>query len=154
GIADYLEAEDPELAQLRPTILIDEFAKMMNDAIDLRQERTNLQRFRANFANEPDVVIPTPYPERSSAKVLTMSMLTGAPFTDRASVAATGWDVDKLVQRAAGMYMEMIFRDCIYHADPHPGNFLIPDETHVAILDFGDVGQLSSTRRLQLENLV
>ncbi len=50
--------------------------------------------------------------------------------------------------------MEMIFRDGLYHADPHPGNFLIPDATHLAILDFGDVGRLSSTRRLQLENLV
>src|SRR5689334_3849642 len=41
GIADYLEAEDPDIAQLRPTILVDEFAKMMNGAIDLRQERAN-----------------------------------------------------------------------------------------------------------------
>jgi ubiquinone biosynthesis protein len=154
GIADYLEAEDPEIAQLRPTILVDEFAKMMNGAIDLRQERTNLQRFQANFADEPDVVIPTPYPDRSSTKVLTMSMITGAPFTDRASVEATGWDVDALVKRAADIYMEMIFRDGLYHADPHPGNFLIPNATHIAILDFGDVGQLSSMRRLQLENLV
>jgi ubiquinone biosynthesis protein len=154
GIADYLEAEDPEVAQLRPTILVDEFAKMMNGAIDLRQERTNLQRFQANFADEPDVVIPTPYPDRSSTKVLTMSMLKGSPFTDRASVEATGWDVDALVKRSADIYMEMIFRDGLYHADPHPGNFLIPDATHLAILDFGDVGQLSSTRRLQLENLV
>ena len=57
-------AKDPELAQLRPTILVDEFAKMMQGAIDLREELRNLQRFRANFADEPDVVIPTPYPDR------------------------------------------------------------------------------------------
>ena len=48
----------------------------------------------------------------------------------------------------------MIFRDGLYHADPHPGNFLIPDSTHLAILDFGDVGRLTDARRLQLENLV
>ena len=57
---------------------------MMHGAIDLREELRNLERFRANFADETDVVIPTPYPERSSTKVLTMSMLTGAHFTDRA----------------------------------------------------------------------
>jgi len=154
AIADYVEAEDPELAQLRPTILVDEFAKMMNGAINLNEELSNLQRFQANFAKEPDVVIPTPYPDRSSSKVLTMSMVTGAPFSDRASVEATGWDVDTLVKRAADVYMEMIFRDGLYHADPHPGNFLIPDDSHIAILDFGDVGRLASSRRLQLENLV
>jgi len=65
-----------------------------------------------------------------------------------------GWDVDTLVQRAANVYLEMIFRDGLYHADPHPGNFLIPDATHLAILDFGDVGRVTEARRLQLENLV
>ncbi len=154
ALAAYLEAKDPELAQLRPTILVDEFAQMMHGAMDLREEMTNLQRFRDNFADEDDVVIPEPFPDLSSSKVLTMSMITGSPFTDRASVEATGWDADALVNRSADIYMEMIFRDGLYHADPHPGNFLIPDATHLAILDFGDVGRLSSTRRLQLENLV
>jgi hypothetical protein len=83
-----------------------------------------------------------------------MSLITGSPFTDRASVEATGWDVDALVRRSADIYMEMIFRDGLYHADPHPGNFLIPDDAHLAILDFGDVGRVSSSRRLQLESLV
>lgn len=154
GLAAYLEAKDPELAQLRPTILVDEFARMMQGAVDLREELENLQRFHANFASEPDLVIPVPYPNRSSSKVLTMSMITGTPFTDRAGVEATGWDVDALVRRSADIYVEMIFRDGLYHADPHPGNFLIPDDTHLAILDFGDVGRVSSSRRLQLENLV
>lgn len=154
ALAAYLEAKDPELAQLRPTILVDEFAQMMHGAMDLREEMTNLQRFRANFADEDDVVIPEPVPDLSTPMVLTMSMITGSPFTDRASVEATGWDADTLVNRSADIYMEMIFRDGLYHADPHPGNFLIPDATHLAILDFGDVGRLSSTRRLQLENLV
>ena len=48
----------------------------------------------------------------------------------------------------------MIFRDGLYHADPHPGNFLLPDDHHMAILDFGDVGRLTNQRRRQLESLV
>jgi ubiquinone biosynthesis protein len=153
-IADYLEAEDAEIAQLRPTILVSEFATMMDAATDLRQEQANLERFRLNFAEEHDVVIPVPYGERSAEAVLTMSMISGQPFTDRAGVEAVGWDVDELVQRAANVYLEMIFRDGLYHADPHPGNFLLPDAEHMAILDFGDVGRLSSVRRRQLETMV
>jgi ubiquinone biosynthesis protein len=154
AIASYLESQDPELAQLRPTILVAEFAGMMDAAIDLRQELANLQRFRANFADEPDLVIPTPYPELSRQKVLTMAMIAGHPFTDRTSVEAAGWDVEKLVHRAADVYLEMIFRDGLYHADPHPGNFLLPDAQHMAILDFGDVGRLTNQRRRQLETMV
>ena len=75
AVAAYLESEDPELAQLRPTVMVAEFATMMDAAIDLRQELSNLQRFRVNFADEHDVVIPTPYPELSREKVLTMAMI-------------------------------------------------------------------------------
>ena len=154
ALAAFLESEDTELARLRPTIIVAEFAGMMEAAIDLRQELANLQLFRLNFAGEPDVVIPEPHPECSGEKVLTMAMLSGQPFTDRASVQAAGWDVEVLVRRAAEVYLEMIFRDGLYHADPHPGNFLLPDGQHMAILDFGDVGRLTTQRRGQLESLV
>jgi ubiquinone biosynthesis protein len=154
ALAAHVEAEDPELALLRPTILVDEFAAMMRAAVDLHEELSNLQRFRQNFADESDVVIPEPYPELSRQNVLTMAMINGEPFTDRASVEASGWDVEALVRRAADVYLEMIFRDGLYHADPHPGNFLLPDGEHLALLDFGDVGRLSSQRRQQLETMV
>ena len=154
AVAQYLEQEDPDLAQLRPTVLVSEFSAMMGAAIDLRQELSNLQRFQANFAEEHDVVIPTPYPQLSREKVLTMAMISGYPFSDRASVEAAGWDVDTLVHRAAEVYLEMIFRDGLYHADPHPGNFLLPDSSHFAILDFGDVGRVTSQRKRQLEDMV
>jgi len=154
AIAAYLENEDPGIAQLRPTVIVSEFSQMLHDAIDLSQELQNLQRFTLNFSDEPDIVIPRPYPELSRRRVLTMSLISGAPFADRASVEATGWDVDALVRRAAEIYLEMIFRDSLYHADPQPGNLLIPDGTHIAILDFGDVGRISSMRRRQLEDLV
>jgi len=154
AIAAYLENEDPGIAQLRPTVIVSEFSQMLHDAIDLSYELQNLQRFTVNFADEPDIVLPTPYPELSRRRVLTMSLVSGAPFADRASVEATGWDVDTLVRRAAEIYLEMIFRDSLYHADPQPGNLLIPDGQHIAILDFGDIGRISSTRRRQLEDLV
>jgi ubiquinone biosynthesis protein len=135
-------------------VIVSEFSQMLHDAIDLSEELQNLQRFTVNFADEPDIVVPRPYPELSRRRVLTMSLISGAPFADRTSVEATGWDVDTLVRRASEVYLEMIFRDSLYHADPQPGNLLLPDGTHIAILDFGDVGRISSMRRRQLEDLV
>ena len=137
-----------------PTMIVGEFSQMLHDAIDLSQELRNLQRFALNFADEPDIVIPTPYPELSRRRVLTMSLISGAPFSRSCGVEETGWDVEALVRRAADAYLEMIFRDSLYHADPQPGNLLLPDGSHIAILDFGDVGRISSMRKRQLEDLV
>ena len=152
-IAKYLDS-DRDFAQFRPSSLVADFAQMMHDAIDLSQELTNLHRFIANFDTEDDVVFPTPYPELSSRRVLTMSFISGCALTERSSIEATGWEVDPLVHRAADIYLEMIFRDSFFHADPHPGNLRLPDGSHIAILDFGDVGHVSSLRRRQLEDLV
>ena len=154
ALAQHLEQQDPDLARYRPTTIVSEFDKMMRGAIDLGQESTNLQRFRVNFADEHDVVIPAPYPELSSRRVLTMRRLVGPPFADRAAVEAAGWDVEALVRRATQSYLEMIFRDSLFHADPHPGNFLLLDGRRLGILDFGDVGYVSASRRAQLEDLV
>jgi ubiquinone biosynthesis protein len=154
ALAGFVEDHDEALAAYSPTVLVDEFDTTMRAAIDLRQELGNLQQFLANFADEHDVVIPKPYPELSSTSVLTMSLLTGTKATGRESITATGWDVDDLVRRASNIYLEMVFRDGIYHADPHPGNFLLPDGQHLAILDFGDVGHLSGPRKTQLEALL
>jgi ubiquinone biosynthesis protein len=154
ALASYLESGDAEIARLRPMVIVAEFASMMDAAIDMRQELQSLQQFRANFADEHDVVIPRPYPMLSGDKVLTMEMLSGGRLVDRESVEAAGWDVDELVRRSADIYLEMIFRDGLYHADPQPANLLLPDATHIGILDFGDVGRVTTARRRQLETLV
>ena len=152
--ARFLEQQDREVARYSPTTVVDEFDKMMRSAIDMGQELGNLERFCKNFEAEPDVVIPRPYPGLSSRRALTMSRLVGKTFTDREALEADGWDVDLLVRRAIEIYLEMIFRDSVFHADPHPGNFLLLPGHRIGILDFGDVGYITAERRAQLQNLV
>ena len=154
ALAKFAEENDPELARFSPTTIVAEFDSMMRGAIDLSQELINLTTFRDNFASEPDVVIPRPYPERSAKQVLTMEMMAGRSFADRPALEKAGWNVDVMVRRASNIYLEMVFRDGLFHADPHPGNFLLPDPQHIAILDFGDVGRLTGQRKEQLEDLL
>lgn len=154
ALARFVEDNDPEIARYAPTTLVAEFDVMMRGAIDLTQELSSLQRFTANFADEPDVIIPRPYPEQSSRSVLTMQMLSGRPFADPDALRRDGWDVEAMTRRASDIYLEMVFRDGLYHADPHPGNFLLPDPQHIAILDFGDVGRLTGARKRQLQDLL
>jgi ubiquinone biosynthesis protein len=154
ALAGYVESYDENLAAYSPTVVVAEFDTMMRAAVDLRQELANLQQFTANFADESDILIPTPYADLCGPDMLTMSLVTGQKLTGPDSVTATGWDVDDLVRRVSNVYLEMVFRDGIYHADPHPGNFLLPDGQHLAILDFGDVGRLTGARKAQLEDLL
>lgn len=154
ALAMYVASVDSQLARYRPAALVAEFQTMMYAAIDFRVEFASLQRFRTNFETSPDVVIPKPYAEESSTGVLTMELIEGFPVTTRETLTAEGFDVDALVNRTLDAYLEMLFRDGIFHADPHPGNFLLQAPAKVAFLDFGDVGRVSATRKRQIEDLM
>ena len=106
ALAGYVESHDETLAAYSPSVVVDEFDTMMRAAIDLRQELANLQQFTANFADEPDIVIPTPYADLCGPDMLTMSLVTGQKLTGRDGVTAAGWDVDDVgaarIQRLPG----------------------------------------------------
>ena len=107
------------------------------------REATVLDQVRENFAGEDDVVIPRPYPELSGPRVLTMTRLRGRRLDDVA--ADDSIDREAFALRAARIFVEMILRDRLFHADPHPGNVLVEtgeDGLRYGILDWGEVGRI------------
>ncbi len=71
-----------------------------------------------------------------------MERLDGILGTDPAALAASGADLNEFARRGATMYLQMIFRDAFYHADPHPGNLMLLPGGVVGVLDCGMVGRL------------
>jgi ubiquinone biosynthesis protein len=52
------------------------------------------------------------------------------------------------------MYLEMIFRDSFYHADPHPGNLMLLPGQVVGVLDCGMAQRLDDAVRETVEDLL
>jgi ubiquinone biosynthesis protein len=52
------------------------------------------------------------------------------------------------------MYLEMIFRDAFYHADPHPGNLMLLPGGVVGVLDCGMVGRFDEELAEELEDML
>jgi ubiquinone biosynthesis protein len=52
------------------------------------------------------------------------------------------------------MYLEMIFRDAFYHADPHPGNLMLLADQVVGVLDCGMVQRLDDDLREMIEDML
>jgi ubiquinone biosynthesis protein len=65
-----------------------------------------------------------------------------------------GVTANDLAMRAARVYLQMIFQDGFYHADPHPGNYLVLADGELGILDAGMVGRLDEEMRDRLEALI
>jgi ubiquinone biosynthesis protein len=77
AIAHHVERADPQVARLRPMQIVSEFDQDMRGRIDLENERARLQRLRASLGRGRDVAVPTPFPEFSTSRILTMTRLRG-----------------------------------------------------------------------------
>jgi predicted unusual protein kinase regulating ubiquinone biosynthesis (AarF/ABC1/UbiB family) len=109
--------------------LYEEFCRVLRLELDYTIEAQNGQLFRQNFADVPGVYVPLTYPEFSTDKVLTMERINGVKITATDRLKALGLDMHDLADRLNKTYLQQIFLDGFFHADPHPGNLFV--QVHV-----------------------
>jgi len=153
-LAEVAEKNLEEVAQYRPRETAAQFQRMLLRELDFGREERNLQQFASNFAGSNLVHFPRTFPELSTSRVLTMEYLAGTPLADAAGLQAQGRDLDDVARRGAAIFLEMIFRDGFYHADPHPGNVLVLANGAIGVLDCGMVGRLDEQLREDIEELL
>lgn len=152
AIATIAEHRSHDVAQTRPTAVVADLRRSLEAELDFLREANNLTLFRNNFADEADVVIPKPYGSLTTRRVLVMSRLDGERLTD--GIDHLGDRGDEFIKRGAEIYVEMIFRDGVFHADPHPGNIVLMGDGRIGILDFGKTGRLDDELQTSVDDLV
>lgn len=153
-LAGILEDHSDELRLYRPRELAARFRSRTLEELDFEREAQNAARFAANFAAEPDVVFPRVYPELSSGRVLTLSLIEGTTFASLTPAARSVIDGKALGQRGAEIWLEMVFRDGFVHSDPHPGNLVVMSGSRLGIIDTGMVVRIDDRTREQFVELL
>jgi ubiquinone biosynthesis protein len=153
-LAALAERHIDDLKPYHPAEVVRQFAKMMRGELDFLRELHNLEQFRQNFAGDGTVHFPVPFPEFCTRRVLTMERLEGVLVTQIKVPPGPNPELDEFARRGANMYLEMIFRDAFYHADPHPGNLMLLPDGVVGVLDCGMVQRLDDALREAIEDLL
>jgi len=104
---------------------------------DYALELARSQELSAACAHLGDVVFPEYFPELSTRRILTMAWLDGEPLDRFADSGATQEQRDRVGQALWDFYDYQIHTLRLFHADPHPGNFLALADGRLGILDFG-----------------
>jgi len=128
--------------------LLDEFAFSLINELNYVREGQNADRFRVLFKDDPRVFIPSIHWDLTTSRVLVMDEVRGIKVNeltqdhipvevDRRSLAVT----------AVEATLKEIFEHGFFHADPHPGNFVIMDGSVLGLMDFGMVGYLDERYR-------
>lgn len=84
-----------------------------------------------------NLLFPHYYPEFSSDKIITMDWMNGIHLSEFCSSNASQEQRDKIGQTLWNFYMYQIHQLKKFHADPHPGNFLVDDKSNLIAIDFG-----------------
>jgi ubiquinone biosynthesis protein len=155
SLAELAEKHSSELRLYQPKRTVEDFKKQLLYELDFNREARNLEQFNRNFSNEPGIRAPLPFRECSTKRVLTMERIEGTSVARAAELRADGVDTRAIAERGADAYMNMIFRDGFYHADPHPGNlFVLPDGETIGFLDFGMVGRVDDVTSEKFEGVL
>lgn len=84
-----------------------------------------------------NLLFPHYYPEFSSDKIITMDWMNGIHLSEFCSSNASQEQRDKVGQTLWNFYMYQIHKLKKFHADPHPGNFLVDKNNNLIAIDFG-----------------
>jgi ubiquinone biosynthesis protein len=123
--------------------ILDQLQAMLARETDYSHERTNMERMRKIFGGRKDVVVPTLFPELTAAGVLSMSFEEGMKINDLEGQRAAGIEPEVVGKLLVECYFEMLLRHRVFHADPHPGNFLLRPGPTLVILDYGAVEEVT-----------
>tara|TARA_Y100000766_G_scaffold270351_1_gene268162 strand:- start:75 stop:1415 length:1341 start_codon:yes stop_codon:yes gene_type:complete len=147
GVADSISSD---LALVKPFAL-----KILNlsskDSEVYFQEVKNKLLEETNYVNELDqgielsskcskiqnILFPKFYPKLSSKKIITMEWMEGQHLSEFAAEHAGTEKAKKVSQALWDFYMYQLHVLKKFHADPHPGNFLVNKNGELIALDFG-----------------
>jgi ubiquinone biosynthesis protein len=141
--ASLLEMLWSDGKRLKPREVVAEFARHLEDELDLMREAANAHQLRRNFAGSPLLAVPEVYWDWCSTQVMVMQRMHGTPVSAVAALRAQRVDIPKLARAGVEIFFTQVFRDGFFHADMHPGNILVTPQGQYVALDFGIMGTLT-----------
>ena len=137
--------------RLKPREVVAEFARHLDEELDLMREAANGSQLRRNFAGSTLLVVPEMHWDLCSQRVIVMERMRGVPISQTSVLREKGVDIPALARAGVEIFFTQVFRDGFFHADMHPGNIFVEatrtdtGETRARYIavDFGIMGTLS-----------
>ncbi len=152
-LAHYVDRYTPVGRIYNLEEIAQDFSDTLNSELDYRREGQNADRFQHNFANDSYIHIPEIHWEHTTRRVLVMERIYGLNINEIDRLEAEGHDRHRLANQAARLIIKEVMEDGFFHADPHPGNFMVMENGAIGVIDFGMVGYLNDQDRTNLIRL-
>ncbi len=126
------KAIDPYMQEVEAKLIEEtNYVLELKRSVDLAEKSRHL----------PLTKFPQYFPEFSSGMILTMEWIEGLQLDKFAESDASQLEKNKIAQALWNFYAHQIHTLRVFHADPHPGNFLVKDG-ELWVIDFGCVKEV------------
>ncbi len=153
-LAKILEKNYDAARKMSLTQLINSFENNMYRELSLTNELHNIEKFRKNFKERPEVYVPKTFKELSNNNILTMEFIDGFKVNNKDKILEIGMQPKDVAQTGIVLFMKMVLEDGFFHADPHPGNVFIMNDQKFCFIDFGSMGQIMKGDMELLEEII
>jgi ubiquinone biosynthesis protein len=133
--------------RLKPREVVAEFARHLDEELDLVREAANASQLGRNFAGSPLLLVPAVHWDLCTQRVMVMERMHGTPISQVNMLREKGVDIPRLARAGVEIFFTQVFRHGFFHADMHPGNILVATDEAMRgryiALDFGIMGTLT-----------
>ncbi|MDQ1706789.1 MAG: ubiquinone biosynthesis protein, partial [Frankiaceae bacterium] len=154
NVAERVELHTEQGRLLAVTDLLAQFRRSLIDELDYRKEAANLVRLGEIVAPQPHLLVPAPYDDFTTSRVLTMDRVPGKKVTELSGLARLDIDGSMLARELLQAYLDQILVHGFFHADPHPGNVLLTPDGRLGLIDVGMVARVTPELRERLVRLL
>lgn len=140
-----LISKHPISQKIRPMEIVKEFESIITAELNLLNEADNAIKLRNNFKDSDLLYVPKVYTDLCRENILTTERIYGTPIGDIAQLKADKVDLKKLAEDGVIIFFTQVFKHNFFHADMHPGNIFVGNNSNYIGVDFGIMGTLDNT---------
>ena len=122
--------------------------------LDFRIEAQYAARFKQQFMDDRNILVPSVFWDLSTSKILCLEYLPGIKINDIESLKNNDIDTSSIAKIGATSYLKQLVNYGFFHADPHPGNLAVSKGGSLIYYDFGMMGFVSERIRGRLNSMI
>lgn len=134
--------------------LYNEFADMILKEVDFNYEKSNINRIKKLFEDEPKVFIPGYITDLSHGDILVTEFVEGYKIDEMDKILKSSHNPKQVAEDLLEIYSRMIFLHGFYHSDPHPGNLILTPDGRIGIIDFGSADTVPDENIMKIRKLL
>ncbi|TVQ36790.1 MAG: AarF/ABC1/UbiB kinase family protein, partial [Spirochaetaceae bacterium] len=141
-LAGFLDHRTHYFKVIKAREIVEEFETQILRELDFQEECLSVKKFIDEYRDDNTVAVPQVFEQYTTRDILVQEFIHGTKISDVITDGGQKFNKTLINERTADFILSQLFVHGHFHADPHPGNFMVLPGNVVCFIDFGMVYSL------------